>query len=329
MVTEPNIDEKFRQFTIDNGVLCVNLLEYGATIANIFFKGHDCVAGYDNPIDFTTGTSFQGATVGRYANRIGGKFTLDSKEYALDINDRGCNCLHGGKTSFAKQILKGEAVADNAVRFTHFSKDGESGFPANVEFSVTFTVCGSKLSIEYDAVADAKTYLNFTNHAYFTLGAKSNKTTLLQICAEYMTPVDENLIPTGELRKVEGTGFDFREPKPIGKDLEADDKLIAAAKGFDHNFVLGLTKEYRKNVATAYSPETDITVRCSTDMPGLQLYSGNGLNEPKGKNGGLVPYCAFCLETQFFPDTPNQPDFPSALVNAGEHFTSITEYEFE
>lgn len=330
MVTVKDLG-KFRQFTISNDRLSVDLLEYGATIANVFYNGVDCVAGYDDPEGFVTGGSFQGATVGRYANRIGGAcFELGGKKYTLDVNDHDFNCLHGGNTSFAKQILKGEATGESSVRFTHFSKDGESGFPGNVEFSVTFTVDGSTLRLEYDAVSDKDTYLNFTNHAYFTLGAKDIKNTVLTIKADHMTPVDENLVPSGELRDVGGTAFDFREGVALGDRLFADDELITAARGLDHNFVLGDKKEYRKNVAVAYSPETNIKVSCSTDMPGIQIYTGNWLSEPNGKGkDGLFMHCAFCLETQFFPDTPNNPQFPSALSKAGEHFTSITEYEFE
>ena len=334
MVTSKSVGtlngEPINEFTIENGDLKVALIEYGATIHNIWFKGIDCVQGYDEAIEYITGGSYQGATVGRYANRIGGaSFTLDGKKYQLDVNDHDFNCLHGGNASFAKKIMKGEKVNESSVRFTHFSPDGESGFPGNVEFSVTFTVENNTLRLEYDGVSDKDTYLNFTNHVYFNLGSEDCRDIVLQVKADAVTPVDENLVPTGELRDVTGTAFDFRKPKVIGDYLFADDNLINSAHGFDHNFVLGDCQKMRRDVAVAYSPETGITVKCSTDMPGIQVYTGNWLDEENGKGrDGLFMHAAFCLETQFWPDTPNKPNFPSALVKAGKHFTTKTEYSF-
>lgn len=330
MVTVKDLG-KFKEFSISDGELEVRVLEYGATIHNIFFKGIDCVAGYENPVDYLTGGSYQGATVGRYANRIGGgKFTLGGNEYTLDINDHDFNCLHGGNTSFAKNVLKGEIISENAVKFSHFSKDGESGFPANVQFAVTFTVENNTLSLDYNATPDKDTYLNFTNHAYFTLGATTNKDIVLEIKADKMVPVDKNLVPTGELRDVENTAFDFRKPKKIGKDLFDNDPLIVDAKGFDHCFVLGNNVEYRENIAVAKNLENGITMKCHTDLPGIQLYTGNWLDEKNGKSEkGLYAHMAFCLETEFFPDTPNRPEFPSCLVKANETFKTVTKYEFE
>ena len=322
---------KFKEFSISDGDLSVNILEYGATIHNIYFKGIDCVVGYTDPMHYLTGDSYQGATVGRYANRIGGgSFTLGGKKYTLDINDHDFNCLHGGNTSFAKQILKGEKVSENAVKFSHFAKDGESGFPGNIEFCVTFTVCDNTLSLEYEATTDKDTYLNFTNHAYFNLGAEDNKKILLKIDAEKMVPVDKNLVPTKDLRDVKDTAFDFTEFKEIGQDLDYDDELIKDARGFDHCFVLGDNMQYRENVAVAINPENNITMSCHTDLPGVQLYTGNWLNEKNGKSDkGLFPYAGFCLETEFFPDTPNRPDFPSCLVKKGETFKTVTKYSFK
>lgn len=322
---------KFKEFSIADGELTVNVLEYGATIHNIFYKGIDCIAGYTDPMHYLTGGSYQGATVGRYANRIGGgKFTLGGKEYTLDINDHDFNCLHGGNTSFAKNILTGEKVSENAVRFSHLSKDGESGFPANVRFSVTFTVQNNTLSLEYEATPDADTVLNFTNHAYFTLGADTNKDIILEIKADEMIPVDKNLVPTGEKRDVTGTAFDFRVAKPIGRDLFDKDPLIVDARGFDHCLVLGDTQEYKQNVAVATNPENGITMSCHTDLPGIQLYTGNWLDEENGKSDkGLYAHMAFCLETELFPDTPNRPDFPTALVKANETYKTVTKYQFK
>ena len=319
------------EFSISDGGLTVNVMEYGATIHNIFFGGVDCVAGYDDLAGYVHGGSYQGSTVGRCANRIGGaEFEINGVKYSVDKNVNGMNSLHGGDCGFSHRLSKGAEVGDNAVKFTINSPDGEGGYPGNLTMSVTFEVKCDTLSLKYDAVSDKDTIMNFTNHAYFNLGAPNNLTTLLQIKADAITPVDGRLIPTGEIMDVTGTEFDFRTAKPIGDGIEGGHPQIGLCGGYDHNFVLGDKKEYRKDVITAFCPESGITLTCSTDLPGVQLYTSNMLDEPAGKGGKpLTKFYAFCLETQFWPDTPNKPGFPSCLVKAGEHFSGVTEYSFK
>lgn len=319
------------EFTISDEKLTVNIMEYGATIHNIFFDGVDCVAGYDDLSGYINGGSYQGSTVGRYANRIGNaQFEINGIKYSVDKNDNGKNSLHGGDCGFSHRMYKGEKLSESAVKFSIFSPDGEGGYPGNLSMSVTFSVKNNTLSMNYDAVSDKDTVMNFTNHAYFNLGAKDNSTTVLQIKSDKITPVDDLLIPTGGLMDVEATEFDFRKAKPIGQDICGAHRQLKLGGGYDHNFVLGDKKEYKKDVIEAFCPESGITLTCSTDLPGVQLYTSNCLDEPVGKgNKPLTKYYAFCLETQFWPDSPNNPDFPSCLVKAGEHFCSVTEYSFK
>lgn len=319
------------EFTISSGNLTVNIMEYGATIHNIFFAGVDCVAGYDGLEGYINGGSYQGSTVGRYANRLGGAgFEIGGVKYNVDKNDNDVNSLHGGDCGFSHRLYKGETISDSAVKFTITSPDGEGGYPGNLTMSVTFSIENDTLSLKYDAVSDKDTVMNFTNHAYFNLGAKDNSTTVLQIKSDAITPVDKLLIPTGELMEVTDTEFDFRQAKPIGRDIGGGHEQLKLGGGYDHNFVLGDKKEYKKDVITAFCPESGITLTCSTDLPGVQLYTSNVLDEPVGKNGKpLTKYYAFCLETQFWPDTPNHASFPSCLVKAGERFGSVTEYAFK
>jgi len=328
--TAGTVDGKeVREFTISDGELSVSVFEYGATVHSVVFRGVDCAAGYDDLAGFLGGGSYQGTTVGRYANRIGGaSFELGEERFDVDKND-GENSLHGGFCGFSFKVMRGEQTGDSSVRFSCFSPDGEGGFPGNVDFSVTFTVRESALSVKNEAASDRDTVMNFTNHTYFTLGAASCLGTELMIAADGYTPTGAGLIPTGEIADVSGTPFDFRVPKEIGRDIGSDHPQVRGVGGFDHNFVLrGAPREF-KRAAEAFCPETGIGLRCSTDMPGVQLYTANMLDEPRGKGGApLSKYRAFCLETQFFPDTPNKAGFPSCVVKAGERFESVTEFEF-
>ncbi|MBR6548364.1 MAG: galactose mutarotase, partial [Clostridia bacterium] len=282
------------------------------------------LAGYQQ------GISFQGATIGRYANRIGGAgFCLNGQSYTVEANDNKVNSLHGGSVGFHGQLFAGEEVDDHTVAFRLFSPHGEGGYPGNLHLTVTFAVQDNAVTITYNGLSDCDTVMNFTNHTYFTLGEPNCLNTLLTIQANAVTPVDSLLIPTGELLEVTDTPFDFRLAKPIGQDIGAQHPQLQLAGGYDHNYVLGDTKAWRQDVITATAPNTKIRLTCSTDLPGVQLYTGNVLNEPLGKEG--KPLCrngAFCLETQFFPDTPNQPQFPSCVVAAETEFTSVTRYAF-
>ncbi len=317
------------EFTVQNGNVTLQVMEYGATVHTLCYNGVDCVAGYDDLNGYIHGDSFQGATVGRYANRIGGAaYTVNGETYRVDANDNECNSLHGGAEGFYGKLFQGEELDDHTVAFSLFSPNGEGGYNGNLHLTVTFCVENDGVTITYDALCDQDTVMNFTNHAYFTLGADSCKDIMLQLQADAITPVDSLLIPTGEWMDVTDTPFDFRTPKPIGQDLEKSHPQLALGGGYDHNFVLGQSKEWRENVIIAVNPQNGIRLTCSTDLPGVQLYTSNVLGEPLGKWGKpLVKHQAFCLETQFFPNTPNQSNFPSCMVKAEQPFTSVTRYE--
>jgi len=316
------------RFEICDGDLRVNLIEYGAIIQSLYYNNVDCVAGFDTLDGYVKDSSNQGGTIGRYANRIGNsKFELNGKTYSLFANN-GKNSLHGGSAPFNHKLFKGEPLSANAVKFSLSSPDGDGGYPGNLDFSVTFTVKDNALTIEYNAASDADTIMNFTNHAYFNLGSEDNYSTFLTIKADSITPVRADLIPTGELMAVDGTPFDFRSAKPIGKDINSEHPQVAQSNGFDHNFVLGFDRTYKEDCAIAYCPESHITMRVDTDLPGIQLYTSNMLNQKGGKYGDLTKHYAFCLETQFFPDTPNNPQFPSCVVKKDTPFYSVTKYKF-
>ncbi|MBQ8892897.1 MAG: galactose mutarotase [Clostridia bacterium] len=313
-----------------NGQLDVSILTYGATLQSICYKGTDVCLGYNDLEGYQTMTGYLGATVGRYANRIaGGKFTLNGKTYDVGCNEAGRGHLHGGKIGLDKKIWRAETLGGNALKMTTSLADGEEGYPGNMQISVTFTVEGNDLRIAYEATADADTVFNPTNHCYFNLNGQDGAPTtnhILQINASAYTPVDELLIPTGEIRPVQGTPFDFTVPKPIGRDIAAEDPQIQLAGGFDHNFVL--PGEGLRQAAVAVSPVTGIQMECYTDMPAVQYYSGCCLDNPVGKSGAMGQFQGFCLETQTYPDAPNHPSFPSATLKAGEIFRSVTEYRF-
>ena len=318
-------------FILSEGKLTVRISEYGATVRSVVFDGVECILGYDTVDGYVTGGSYQGATVGRYANRIaGGSFVLDGVRYDLDKNENGKTTLHGGAPGFRFKVLKGEQAGGSSARFSTVSPDGEGGFPGEMRFSVTFTVADDALEIRYEASSTKNTVMNFTNHAYFTLGAENCLDTRLMIDAFAYCPIDSDMIPTGELTPVEGTPFDLREACRIGDGIASDHPQIVAEKGYDHNFCLnGEPRALKEKAAEAYCPQSGIKLVCSTDMPGLQLYTANMLDEPGGRGGkALFPHEAFCLETQFYPNSPNEPSFPSCVVKAGEVFTSVTKFAF-
>ena len=319
------------KYTIQgNGALEVGILTYGATLQTIRYDGVDVCLGYNDLEGYQTMTGYLGATVGRYANRIaGGKFTLNGKTYDVGCNEEGRGHLHGGKVGLDKKIWAVEIVDECTLRMTTSLADGEEGYPGNMEIAVEFAVIGNDLKITYHAVSDADTVYNPTNHCYFNLNGQDGENTLnhlLQINASAYTPVDELLIPTGEIRPVAGTPFDFTVPKPIGKDIADPDAQVQLAGGFDHNFCLD--GEGLRQAAVAVSPVTGIQMECWTDMPAVQYYSGCCTNNPVGKSGPIGKFQGFCLETQTYPDAPNHPAFPTATLKAGERFCSVTEYRF-
>lgn len=333
--------QKVQRFTLHNAAgTAVSVLDYGATLQSFVFQGKDIILGYDTIDGYTHANgSYIGATVGRFANRIArGRFTLNGKEYALACNEasRGGH-LHGGNVGFDKKIWQCTVLDSGdapAVRFAYTSPDGEENYPGTLHVSVTFTLSvDDTLGLHYHAEAEQDTILNLTNHSYFNVNGYDGGDVLdTQLCihADEITPVDEVLIPTGEYMPVDGTPLDLRQPKPIGEVVHGDHPQIAVAGGIDHNFVLAHEKGALREAATAYSPRTGIRLTCSTDLPGIQVYSANFLQEESGK-GGLKwgQYGGFCMETQFFPDAINHANFPSVVLRAGETLDSDTLFHVE
>ena len=322
------------RYEIKNGELAVSVLTYGATLQSAVYRGVDVVLGYDDAAAYEKSRCSFGSTVGRVANRIKGNvITVAGCDYEVAANDRGKNHLHGGKVGFGARMWSAEIHADEeAVTFRRTSPDGEEGYPGTLSLSVTFAVTGdSRLRITYKAVSTTATLLNLTNHAYFNLEGQDGPNIgdhLLQSDAAQITVSDAELIPTGELLDVAGTPFDFRQAKPIGRDIGLPHPLLQNAGGYDHNFVLGTDGAFRR-AATVQAPISGIRMECWTDQPGVQLYTANFLNEPCCKGGiSRSKGDGFCLETQHWPDAIHHPHFPSVELAAGEVFRSKTEYRF-
>jgi aldose 1-epimerase len=316
----------------------IKVMNYGATLLSLRIpdrngKFADVVLGHRNLENYLKRETnpYFGSTIGRYANRIKrGKFYLDGKEYNLTIND-GKNHLHGGTNGFDRKVWKAEPFKEEkavGVKFSYFSKDGEEGYPGNLSCSVTYRLTeDNELILNYFAITDKPTHVNLTNHAYFNLKGEGNATILdheLLINADYFTPVDEELIPTGEIKSVKGTPWDFTEPKPIGKDIGK------VQGGYDHNFVLRKEEKPLRLAARLYEPKSGRMMEIFTTEPGIQFYSGNFLDGSiTGKSGKpYLKYGGLCLETQHFPDSPNHPDFPSTVLRPGEKYESMTIYKF-
>ncbi len=294
------------------------------------------ILGYENLNGYLNGTKCFGSTIGRYANRIGGgEFILDGKEYQLPLND-GKNCLHGGE-GFHKKFW-GDAfveVGDKVILLLSYdSDDGDNGFPGDLSVKVEFSLDNNNsFGIKYYAISDQKTIVNFTNHCYFNLKNGGETEILdhnLQIFADTITPVNENLVPTGEFMNVENTPFDFRNSKRIGDDIDIKDKQLILAGGYDHNFVLSDERAGLKKAARLDEPGTGRAMEVFTTEPGMQLYTGNFLDGKKvaGSEREYQRRSGLCLETQHFPDSPNHEHFPSVVLNADEQFFSETVYRF-
>jgi aldose 1-epimerase len=315
------------------------IIEKGATLDKLFIKdkngnsldvlvGHDTLDGHINRSDY------QGVVVGQYANRIkGGKFTIDGIEYNVTCNEKGITCLHGGG-EYSSAHWHGEEISEKAVKFTYHSPDGAEGFPGNVDISVVYTFGDDdRLVIDYSAISDKKTVINLTNHAYFNLNGYDSGDVLnhtLQINADKFTAIDDTSIPTGELPVVEGTPFDFTSPKAIGRDIDADHPQIKNGMGYDHNFCIANYDGSLKTIAVATGDKSGITMEVLTDLPGVQLYTGNFLDGTiigKG-NKPMTKRSAFCLETQVYPDSPNHPEWPSCIYDAGEKYATTTVFAF-
>jgi aldose 1-epimerase len=315
------------------------ITNYGGTVISLMVpdrngKRDDVVLGYDTLDGYATGKAYIGATVGRYANPIAhATFSLDGITYTLARND-GDNHLHGG---FNKRVWTAKDVsssAGQALELTYLSKDGEEGFPGNLPVKVVYTLTDkNELKIDYSATTDKDTVLNLTNHAYFNLAGQGNGDILQQhimIQADRFTPIDQFSIPTGELRSVKGTPFDFTTATVIGARIDQDDQQLKMGKGYDHNWVLNNPAAGSLFLAAqAYDSHSGRVLEVLTTEPGIQLYTGNFLDGIHGKDGKVYDRRnAFCLETQHFPDSPNHPRFPTTELKPGQHFESTTVYKF-
>ena len=312
----------------------VRIMNYGGTITHVFTKDSagrsgDVVLGFDTYDEYLNKDNpYFGCIVGRYANRIAkGQFTLDGKTYQLAKNN-GVNALHGGLKGFDKVLWTATPVGDSSIRLTYLSKDGEEGYPGNLQVEVVYTLTPkNEIKIDYKATTDKATPVNLTNHSYFNLSAGADSTILghqLLIDADRYTEVDKNLIPTGQLPPVKGTAMDFNAPRAIGTDI------MNVAGGFDHNWVLNKKEKELKLAATLYHPGTGRYMEVYTTEPGVQFYSGNFLNGSltgKGKQK-YIQHAGLCLETQHFPDSPNQATFPNTILRPGQTYTQTTVYRF-
>ncbi len=338
MITQKFFDKlidgrEVTEFILDNGVIEAHILNYGCIIHSLFVtnnKGEkqDVVLGYDKAFGYETNGGYLGAFIGRVGNRIkDAKFSLNGETYKLFAND-GKNTLHGGKEGFDKKLYNAEIDGENLV-LTAESADGEEGYPGKMTLKITYSLNGGAINLDYEATTDKDTPVSLTNHSYFNL---SGEDTILdhyiQINSDHITPVDKNLIPTGELMIVEDTPFDFRKATKVGEYIDYPHQQIKFGGGYDHNYVLKNYGIYEK-VATLYSEVSGIKMDVLTDNLGMQFYSGNFLKNEIGK-GGRVHFkrSALCLETQGFPNSVNQPSFPSPILKAGETFKRKTTYSF-
>ncbi|WBL23782.1 aldose epimerase family protein [Zunongwangia sp. HRR-M8] len=334
--------EKVEQYTLTNEAgMEVKIITYGGRITSLKVPDkndefEDVILGFDSLSQYTSEHPYFGALIGRYGNRIAeGKFSLDGEEYQLPQND-GENSLHGGDQGFDKVIWTAEVPSDStSLILKYTSKDGEMGYPGNLDVTVTYTLNeDNSLDVAYEAESDKKTIVNLTQHSYFNLTGNFEETILdheVVINADEFLPVDETLIPTGELRKVEGTPFDFTEAKKVGKEIETENEQLQLGKGYDHCWVLNDQSENMHFAASAYDPESGRFLEVSTTEPGIQFYTGNFLDGTLPRQGGEGTYAqrsGFCLETQHYPDSPNQEKFPSVVLNPGEKYNSKTTFKF-
>jgi aldose 1-epimerase len=319
----------------------VTITNYGGRVVSLLVpdragKVADVVLGFDDLSGYLEQNPYFGALVGRYANRIAnGEFALDGVEYHVPKND-GPNALHGGIRGFDKKVWTDRDISKQnpSLELTYLSGDGEEGYPGNLSVRVIYTLTdNNELQIDYTATTDKDTVLNLTNHSYFNLAGQGNGDILnhqLMINADRFTPINSTLIPTGELRQVGGTAFDFRKPVAIGARINDDNEQLKFGKGYDHNFVVNHQDARLVLAARVTDPESGRVMEVLTTQPGVQLYTGNFLDGTiHGKGGKVYGYrSALCLETQHFPNSPNQPNFPSAELKPGQTFQETTIYKF-
>jgi aldose 1-epimerase len=321
----------------ENGMIA-KITNYGGIVTELYVpdrdgKMADVVLGYENLDKYVEATPYFGALIGRYGNRIAkGKFTLDGKEYTLATNNDE-NHLHGGDVGFDKVVwdaVTQETKNGPGIELTYVSKDGEEGYPGNLTCKVTYILTNdNELKVTYEATTDAPTVVNLTHHSYFNLAGHDSGTILdqeLMIAADGYTPVDAGLIPTGKIATVAGTPMDFRKPTKIGARIA---QVTGDPGGYDHNWVLNNSDGTYEKVASLYDPKSGRLMEISTTEPGLQFYSGNFLDgSNKGKGATYNFRNGLCLETQHFPDSPNQPNFPSTVLRPGQTYKYKTAYKF-
>ena len=336
-----NENQTTKLYTLKNtNGMEVCITNFGARIVSIMVPDKngdmkDVVLGFDNIDDYIQVPSDFGATIGRYANRIGqGKITIDGKEIQLPQNNYG-HCLHGGPTGWQYKVFKVNQANNQSIKLTVESPDGDNNFPGNVIASVTYTLTDDNaIDIKYDATTDQKTIINMTNHSYFNLNGDpsvSSMDNILYLASDSITPVDSTFMTNGEMMAVVGTPFDFNTPKAIEQDVtNFANEQIKFGKGFDHNWVLKTQGNINQVAAKLTSPTTGITLEVYTDEPGIQLYTGNFLDGTvKGKNGISYPQRAsVCLETQHYPDSPNKSHWPSVTLEPGQTYTSHCIFKF-
>jgi aldose 1-epimerase len=328
-------------FTLKNtGGIEVRVITYGATITSITTPDRngamaDIVLGFDSLDGYLGDHPYFGAVVGRYANRIANaRFSIDKNVYEVAANN-GRNHLHGGIKGFDKQVWTPEIIGSNAIRLSRLSPDGEEGYPGELQVAVVYSLTNyNELIVEYQASTDLPTHVNLTQHSYFNLAGAGSGDVLdhqLTIEADRYTPVDEALIPTGELAAVDGTPFDFRKPATIGARINAAHPQLRRGNGYDHNWVLNKRGDALQLAARVVEPKSGRVLEVATTEPGMQFYTGNFLDgsmtgksdRAYGRRGG------FCLETQHYPDSPNQPEFPSTVLRPGSTYSSRTVFKFD
>lgn len=337
--------DSIKQYTIKNSSgMTVKITNYGAIITSIVVpdrKGNmgDVALGYDRVEDYMNAVDkpYFGAIVGRYGNRIAkGSFSIDDQTYTLAVNN-GENHLHGGVIGFDKVVWDAKLISGDGydgVEMSYTAKDGEEGYPGNLSIKITYKLTGdNEIIVDYHATTDKATPVNLTQHTYFNLKGEGNGDILgheLMLNAKKFTPVDAGLIPTGELRDVAGTPFDFTTAKAIGRDIGQENEQLTFGGGYDHNWVLDKGKEAITLAARVHEPTTGRTLEIQTTEPGIQFYCGNFLDgRLKGKAGNAyVHRGGFCLETQHYPDSPNQEKFPSTILRPGEEYTTTTVFKF-
>lgn len=330
------------QYTLGNGSMEVDIITYGGIITSLRIPDkqgnvQDVVLGFDSLSEYIANNPYFGALIGRYGNRIANAtFNLDGVDYELVANN-GPNHLHGGTKGFDKVVWTASEFENEdafGIKLTYLSADGEEGYPGNLEVTVTYSLLqDNTLEVLYEAVTDKKTVVNLTQHTYFNLSADFSKPILdheVSINADQYLPVDETLIPLGELASVEGTPFDFRASKKIGNEIDADNEQIKRGLGYDHCWVLNEQDQGMRSVATAYHAGSGRQLEVLSDEPGVQFYTGNFLDGTLTAKGGgtYAQRTGFCLETQHYPDSPNQEQFPSVVLEPGDKYSTKTAFKF-